>query len=61
MGRIATVAANGYTKLYTYDTYGQLIKEEIKNASGAIDKTTQYVYVLFCVYICDDLHDKSQI
>ena len=40
MGRIASVSEGGYTTSYTYDEYGQLIRED----NQALDKTIQYEY-----------------
>lgn len=40
MGRIASVSEGGYTTSYTYDEYGQLIRED----NRALDKTIQYEY-----------------
>ena len=40
MGRIVYTSANGCTTTYTYDTYGQLIRED----NQALDKTFKYEY-----------------
>ena len=40
MGRIASVSEGGYTISYTYDEYGQLVRED----NQSLDKTIQYKY-----------------
>ena len=40
MGRISSITANGAVTTYTYDEYGQLIRED----NQGLDKTIEYVY-----------------
>jgi YD repeat-containing protein len=44
MGRIASETAGGYTTTYTYDEYGQLVREN----NQALDKSFQYEYNGIC-------------